>query len=158
MHTKRSGNGPVDATLAGAVIAVVCATALVVFAAQQSPAGDRRARPRMSRAQTNAAEEWAIWAPPKTPASHAESALTITGCLEKHGDGFRLTDTSGAAAPRSRSWKSAFLKKATASIDLLDPANRTKLAGRVGQRLSVTGALDDHEMQVRSLQRAAGSC
>ncbi len=139
------------------VIALASTAALVVFAATQSPATSASVA-RRSRAAVNAAEEWAIWAPPKTTASQAGAAVTIAGCLEKHGSRFRLTDTSGADAPTSRSWKSAFFKKAAASVDLVDAANRTKLAGHVGQRVSVTGTLDDREMQVMSLQRAAGSC
>ncbi len=137
-------------------IAVVSAAALVVFAARQAPAGERRVT-RMSRASINAAEERAIWAPPKITSS-ADPGVTMTGCLEKHGDGFRLTDTSGEEAPKARSWKSMFLKKATASVDLVDAAHLTTPAKHVGERVRVTGALDDRRMQLRSLTRIADSC
>ena len=84
---------------------------------------------------------------------------TITGCLEERKDQtFRLKDTSGVDAPKSRSWKAGFLKKNSATIDLVDPSNRGKLVSHVGQRVSITGMLDDREMQVRSLQRIAESC
>ena len=84
--------------------------------------------------------------------------VTITGCLERADETFRLKDTAGADAPKSRSWKSGFLKKGLASIEIVDAAHKLKLPDHVGQRISVTGRLVDREMQVRSLQRVAASC
>src|SRR5438552_2533587 len=90
------------------VIALASTAALVVFAAAQSPAGTTSIS-RRSRAAINAAEEWAIWTPaPASQAQATRAGATITGCLEKHGDGFQLKDTSGADAPKARSWKSGF--------------------------------------------------
>jgi hypothetical protein len=87
------------------------------------------------------------------------TAVTITGCLERADETtFRLKDTVGADAPKSRSWKSGFLKKGSASIEVVDAAHRLKLPDHVGQKVSVTGTLVDREMQVRSLQRVATSC
>jgi hypothetical protein len=76
--------------------------------------------------------------------------VTVTGCLERHDETFRLKDTTGADAAMSRSWKSGFLKKRPAPIEVVDSANRLKLTDHVGQRVSVTGVLADREMQVRS--------
>jgi hypothetical protein len=84
--------------------------------------------------------------------------VTISGCLEQADETFRLKDTAGADAPKSRSWKSGFLKKGPASIALVDAPKKLKLPDHVGQRVSVTGMLVDHEMQVRSLQRVRTSC
>jgi len=84
--------------------------------------------------------------------------VTIAGCLERDAETFRLKDTSGADAPRSRSWKSAFLKKGAAPVDLVDATKRLKLTNHVGERVSVTGTLSDGEMQIRSLRRLAASC
>ena len=86
------------------------------------------------------------------------SPVTITGCLEGAHDGFRLKDTSGADAPKARSWKSGFLKKSSPSIEVVDAANRLQLPAHVGQRVSVTGVLVDREMNARSLKRIAASC
>ena len=89
----------------------------------------------------------------------AQSApVTITGCLERDDETFRLKDTSGADAPRSRSWKSAFLKKGSAPVEVVDASRRLKLTNHVGQRISVTGTMSDGEMQIRSLRRVAASC
>lgn len=84
--------------------------------------------------------------------------VTITGCLERDDETFRLKNTSGADAPRSRSWKSAFLKKGSAPVEVVDASKRLKLTNHVGQRVSVTGTLSDGEMQIRSLRRIAASC
>lgn len=84
--------------------------------------------------------------------------VTITGCLEKADDSFRLRDTSGADAPKARSWKTGFLKKGPAPIAVVDSSSRLKLPAHVGQRVSVTGTLVDRGMQARSLQRVAASC
>jgi len=47
-------------------------------------------------------------APPSVSVdSVAPETVTVTGCLESSGsNGFRLTDTDGIEAPRSRSWRS----------------------------------------------------
>jgi hypothetical protein len=84
--------------------------------------------------------------------------VTIAGCLERDDETFRLKDTSGEDAPRSRSWKSAFLKKGAAPVDVVDATKRLKLTNHVGERVSVTGTLSDGEMQIRSLRRIAASC
>jgi hypothetical protein len=85
-------------------------------------------------------------------------AVTITGCLERSDETFRLTNTDGSDAPKSRSWKSGFLKKGPASIEVVDPARRLRMASHVGERVSVTGLLEDRQMQVRSLRRIASAC
>ena len=96
---------------------------------------------------------------PEANETVAESAgVTITGCLERDNDTFRLRDATGADAPKGRSWKSGFLKKGSASIQIVDAANRLKLANHIGRRVSVTGSLLNREMQARSLQRVGTSC
>ena len=68
--------------------------------------------------------------------------MTITGCLEERKDQtFRLKNTVGDDAPKSRGWKSGFLKKGSASIDLVDAADRVKLQNHVGEQITVTGML-----------------
>jgi hypothetical protein len=81
-------------------------------------------------------------------------AVTMTGCLERSDETFRLKDD----AVKTRSWKSGFLKKRAASVDVVDAANRLKLPDHVGERVSLTGTLVDREMHVRTLQRISSSC
>jgi hypothetical protein len=104
-------------------------------------------------------------APAKAPAEPAATApvpapgaVTLTGCLERHDETFRLKDTTGLDAPKSRSWRSGFLKKGSTSIEVVDAAKRLKLTDHVGQRVSVMGVLVDREIHVHSLQRLSASC
>ena len=89
---------------------------------------------------------------PKTP------FVTVAGCLERNNDGFRLKDTSGADAPKARSWKSGFMKKGSASLDVSDPAHAITLSDYVGRRVSVTGTLTGREMKAKSVRRMSASC
>ena len=91
-------------------------------------------------------------------AAQKSAAVTITGCLERDDKTFRLKDALGEDAPKSRSWKSGFLKKSPASIEVVDASHSLKLPNHVGQRVSVTGVIVDREIQVRSLHRVAASC
>jgi hypothetical protein len=84
--------------------------------------------------------------------------VTLTGCLVQNDDSFRLKDTAGTGAPKTRSWKSGFLKKGSASVEIVDASHAMTLTNHVGRRVSVTGTLVDREMHVRSLRRVAASC
>jgi len=88
----------------------------------------------------------------------ANRAVTVTGCLEKDDEGYRLKDTTGTAAPKSRSWKSGFLKKGNASVDVVDASHTLALNSEVGRRVAVTGPMTDREMRAQSVQRVAASC
>jgi hypothetical protein len=86
-------------------------------------------------------------------------ATTITGCLELRNDGmFQLKDTDGENAPKARSWKSGFIKKSSAKIDVFDAGNRLKLGNHVGSRVSLSGMLADRELRARSLESTSESC
>jgi len=96
-------------------------------------------------------------APATAQAAHVPDAVTITGCLERSHDEFRLKDTQGADAPKSRTWKTGFLTKHSATIAVIDAADRLKLADRVGDRVSVSGTLEGREMDARRVERI-GAC
>jgi hypothetical protein len=89
--------------------------------------------------------------------SQEAGLVTITGCLEAGDDAFRLKETMGADAPKSRSWRTGFLTKRSTSIAVVDATNGMGLPAHVGQRVALTGKLVDREMQARSLRRLA-SC
>src|SRR5262249_12453880 len=102
----------------------------------------------------------AATAPESAPEADSQSAppVTITGCLEREADTFWLKDTSGTDAPKSRSWRSGFLKRHSVSIELVDVTHTLKLLNYVGQRVAATGMLMNREMRTRALQRVASSC
>ncbi len=96
------------------------------------------------------------------PASgtNALTQVTITGCLEPGANSgrFRLTDTEGANAPKSRSWRSGFLKKHSAAVDLVGVPDVSALRQQVGQRVAVTGVQTDRELKVHSVRVISTSC
>jgi hypothetical protein len=86
--------------------------------------------------------------------------VTITGCLEisvTH-DEFRLTDTEGADAPKSRSWRTGFLTKRTAPVALVEPPDRLGLQTHVGRRVAATGQLTSHDLKVSALRVVGPTC
>ena len=94
------------------------------------------------------------------PDAVSQAVTTMTGCLEAtvDGDEFRLTDTEGADAPKARSWRSGFLKKRAAPIELAEVSDRAGLRKYVGHRVVATGFLAGRELRVRSFQSAGTSC
>ena len=155
------------------VIGVLCflGAAMVIGAAtsdvrQEAAAPHAQARSAASVAPATAAATTAAPIAEPVPTSDAMAkagapkvaAVTITGCLERDAETYRLKDTTGDNAPKARSWKSGFLKKNTATVEVVDAPKSAKLPSHVGERVSVTGVLNGREMQVRSLQRLSPSC
>jgi hypothetical protein len=98
-------------------------------------------------------------AEPTTPADiKNEGAVTIGGCLQAGDGSFWLKDTSGEDAPKSRSWKSGFLKKRTGSVQIAGATDALQLSNYVGQRVTATGTFANRTLQARSVERVAASC
>jgi hypothetical protein len=94
-----------------------------------------------------------------TPAATIDAPMaTIAGCLTFDDGEYRLKDATGTDAPKSRSWKSGFLAKRSATIDIVDSNRSLGLAAHVGRRVEIGGTLVEREMQARSLQQLAESC
>ena len=110
-----------------------------------------------SSAATLAQPEPAPAAAPAPAVAAGPSPVTITGCLEMTVDQteFRLTDTDGAEAPKARSWRSGFLKKRSAPIELLDAQDAHAL---VGKRVAATGLMASGSMKVSALRLVTPSC
>jgi hypothetical protein len=122
-------------------------------------AGKTAATPAASSAPSKPATTASVdAAKPQETAPAVTKTVSVTGCLQRGDHGFTLKDTEGTDAPKSRSWKSGFLKRSTASIALRDAGNAAHLADHVGQRVSVTGPLTDRDMRVQSLRRVSASC
>ena len=115
-------------------------------------------KPASSAVPVKGAPVASATAPSGVPARATDDEpVTVTGCLALDNQEYRLTDTEGEDAPKSRSWKSGFLKKHAANLEVLDAAN-LRLATHLGQRVTVTGVVTDRKMQARSLVVAARSC
>jgi len=85
--------------------------------------------------------------------------VTLTGCLEMSTDqqDFRLTDTEGAHAPKSRNWRSGFLQKRPAPVSL-DAPGSLSLKSDVGKRVAATGVLSGQALTLQSLRVVGTSC
>jgi hypothetical protein len=156
-----------------AALAIVVLAILVMavpFAIRQpSPTAERKqtlahretkqiAVPREVKRATRSTPNIPAEEPKSEAVATASTLVTVTGCLERTDETFQLKDTSGADAPRTRSWKTGFLKKRSTSLDVVDASNRLKMKNYVGQRISLTGTLNDREMHARSLEPVAPSC
>ena len=88
------------------------------------------------------------------------TTVTMTGCLEVSVDNrdFRLTDIEGSNVPKARSWRSGFLKKQSAPVELLELSDLATARNYVGQRVIVNGVVENREMRVRSLQTSGKGC
>jgi hypothetical protein len=153
-------------------LAAICvlAVAMILAAQQPSPSAEtlvssaqtERSAEALAKAATPvdssaaASEEAAhvVAASDAAPSAH----VTLTGCLERADEAFRLKETSGSDAPKARNWRWGFLKKGPAAVQVVDGSNHLRLGDHVGQRITVTGTLVDREMQVRSLQRVSTTC
>ena len=96
--------------------------------------------------------------PDAKPEVQASIPTTMTGCLERDNDSFQLKNAIGPDVPRTRTWKSGFIKKGTPSIEVVEASNTRDLPNHLGQQVRVVGTLVDREMRVRSLQRVSSSC
>ena len=178
-RSRKKSKTPTWSVGAGTMLlAAMCVTgAVIVIAARELTPAPRAASldtmsesevatesPKAPPLATTATAESVMAKAPETDTPEAKGTVgrtapvTIFGCLQRSDTTFRLTDTDGVDAPKSRSWKTGFLKKGAASIQVTDPGNRLHLASHVGQRLSVTGTLVEREMQVRSIRRISASC
>jgi len=84
--------------------------------------------------------------------------VSVTGCLQQADRGFVLKDTEGTDAPKSRSWKSGFMRRSNSAIALSDAKSSTRFAEHVGERVTVTGPMSDRAMRVTSMKRIAATC
>lgn len=160
----------------GIIMTCIVGTALLIVATSSEPTSAASAVPGQPLVAIASLERAPI-ATPAQPASkmekpspaatvgtatvgtaESEASATVEGCLLQDGDQFRLKNTSGEDAPRGRSWKSAFLRKGSKSIDVVDHDSRLHLARHVGERVTITGTLDGHQLQGTSLTRAAEPC
>ena len=128
---------------------IVPEQAIVAVAPSQQTPGAKAQKPSTFAARPASAQAGAV--------PGAELA-TIEGCLVQDANQFQLKNTAGEDAPKGRSWKSGFLHRSAKTIDVLDQTQRLNLARHVGERVTITGLLDDHELQGTSLKRVAESC
>jgi hypothetical protein len=154
----------------GLIVVCIVATAILIAARSPEPTtsatavkGQPAAAPVVATPAAPSVETTVVDAKPaaqpqSADAAQSAGAVTIEGCLVQDNDTYRLKNTSGEEAPKGRSWKSGFLHRGSKTLDVVDARHRLNLAGHAGQRVSVTGVLDDKELQGTSIKRVAASC
>ena len=124
--------------------------------ATSQPTETAKARAEIAPAPAVPARSSALAEAQPVAAATPVDTVTISGCLDFDGKSAWLKNASGVDAPRTRSWRSGFLKKRSSRIALVDgPSSAEAYDGRP---VSVTGVLVDREMRVSSLKPIAGDC
>jgi hypothetical protein len=154
----------------GIIVVCIVGTAMLIVASSSEPTSAASVVPEgpivalAPIEQTPAAKVQKPTATAKPASAQTAGAIagaeiaSIEGCLVQDDGQFRLKNTSGEDAPRGRSWKSGFLHQGSKIIDVLDETHRLNLARHVGERVAITGVLDDRELQGTALKRVAESC
>jgi hypothetical protein len=155
----------------GIIVVCIVGTAMLIVARSSEPTSAASIVPEQATVAVAPIDQTPVAKTPKPstfavkPAS-AQSAgaipgaqlATIEGCLIQDANQFQLKNTSGEDAPKGRSWKSGFLHRSSKPVDVIDQSHRMNLARHVGERVTITGLLDDRELQGTSLKRVAESC
>lgn len=99
-------------------------------------------------------------APSSTTEVAGLAPVTMTGCLEVRAseDRFRLTDIEGDNAPKARNWRTGFLKKRSAAVNLVSVSDPDALERQVGKRVAATGVLTGSDLKVSSVRIVAADC
>jgi len=129
-------------TMAAGTLAAIGAIALAI-----APLGAQAPKAKTAASPTKAAA--------KAPAA---PAATMTGCLQADGGKFRLTKLEGANAPKSRSWKTGYVKKTTKDVEVVGSSSSLKLKDQVGRKVTVSGSRDGDTFKAQSIKQIAKSC
>ena len=153
------------------IIVSIVGTAMLIVANSSEPTSAASSVPDQPIVAVAPAQETPVAKAQKRSATAAQPAsaetagviadsnlATVEGCLVQEEDQFRLKNTTGEDAPKGRSWKSGFLHKSSKTIDLLDHSHRLNLGRHVGERVAITGVLDNRELQGTALKRVSESC
>jgi hypothetical protein len=165
VRARSRKTSPRTMQIAAVSVVVMLAVAGIVLVAHQAasstpPVAAAKAKDLSATAPAPARKAPLVKGKTANGATSAQAAeiVTIAGCLEQNHDAFRLKDTRGVDAPKSRNWKTLGMTKHASTVTVVDGANRLKLGSHVGERVSVTGPLVDKEMQGRSLKKLDASC
>lgn len=152
----------------GLIVVCILGTGILIAARTSEPkspatqaakpqAAAPAARPATASVKTTVVAAKVAAKPQGAEAKPAEP-VTVEGCLVQDNETFRLKNTAGEDAPKGRSWKSFGLHKGSKTLEVVDARHRLNLAKHVGERVSVSGMLDDKELQGNSIKKLAESC
>jgi hypothetical protein len=144
----------------GIIVVCIVGTAMLIVARSSEPTSAASIVPEQATVAIAPIQQTPVAKAQKPSAGAVPGAelATIEGCLIRDANQFQLKNTSGEDAPKGRSWKSGFLHRSSKTVDVIDQSHRMNLARHVGERVTITGLLDDRELQGTALKRVAESC
>jgi hypothetical protein len=95
----------------------------------------------------------------ENPVPQAEGDVTtVTGCLERDGEGFQLKNPSGEQIRKTRSWKSGFLRRGSRNISIVGSPTSLNLESRIGYKVAIGGNLVERELRPNSIHSTSERC
>jgi hypothetical protein len=78
--------------------------------------------------------------------------VTLTGCLRSGAEhnSFMLTKVEGTDGPKARGWKTGYLLKRPAKVEIVTGAAAIRPKDHLGRRVTVTGVMDEKERIVKA--------
>jgi hypothetical protein len=148
--------------LTATVVAMLAVIAIVAAMSNRSTPAKRESGPSKTIQASASYEPLAVAVASKKPSStDAKPAAdsTYVGCLRSEGDGQKLvlTEVGGKDVPQSRNWKTMFVTKKSAKLEVR-PAGTLALRQHVGQTVQVRGSRVDGRIAARSVKVVGTTC
>jgi hypothetical protein len=150
-----AGIGMITAT----VVAMLAVIAIVAAMSNRSTAPKREAGPSKTIQASASYEPIAIASKPSRTDAKPVPDKTYVGCLRSENDGQKLvlTEVGGKDVPQSRNWKTMFVTKKSAKLEVR-PAGTLALRQHVGQTVQVSGSRVDDRLAARTVKVVGTTC
>jgi hypothetical protein len=158
-HDTMAGIG----LLAATVVAMLVVIAIVAAMSNRSTTAKRESGSSKTIQASASYEPLAVASKPSRtdPRTDAKPVAesTYVGCLRSEEDGRKLvlTEVGGRDVPQSRNWKTMFVTKKAAKLEVR-PAGTLALRQHVGQTVQVSGRRVDDRLAARSVKVVGTTC
>jgi hypothetical protein len=154
-HDTMAGIGLLTAT----VVAMLAVIAIVAAMSNRSTTAKRESGPSKTIQASASSEPLAVAPKPSPTGAKPVPDATYVGCLRSEDDGRKLvlTEVGGRDVPQSRNWKTMFVTKKAAKLEVR-PASTLALRQHVGQTVQVSGRRVDDRLAARSVKVVGTTC
>jgi hypothetical protein len=154
-HDTMAGIG----LLAATVVAMLVVIAIVAAMSNRSTTAKRESGPSKTIQASGSYEPLAVASKPSRTDAKPVADSTYVGCLRSEEDGRKLvlTEVGGRDVPQSRNWKTMFVTKRAAKLEVR-PAGTLALRQHVGQTVQVSGRRVDDRLAARSVKVVGTTC
>ena len=145
--------------LTATVIAMLAVIAIVAAMSNRSATPKGESAPSKTIQASASYEPLAVASTPSRTEAKPAPDSTYVGCLRSEDDGRKLvlTEVGGADVPQSRNWKTMFVTKKRAKLEVR-PATTLALRQHVGQTVQVSGRRVDDRLAARSVKVVGSTC